>query len=450
MKSFIALAALATMLLTMTSCRDQEQTANGAAAQAPQPPPTNRVDIPPAVRQNLGITFAKVEKRRVAQTLRAPGRFELTPQARHEYRATLPGRVEFLVTQYQGVDAGTPLYRMQSPEWFEIQRETSEALFAIRTTENELRAAEAAIDEHEARIKLTRDRIAALAEAEVRRVELEQQAAELDIALPRLRTDLEIRQSAIAAAKQRFEQVVRRAGALLGLSESSLLETLDYQGERLAHWQTITQIEIRAAEPGVVQSMEVTPGGWVETSGVVLTTINPQSVRFRATGLQADLTLLRSGLPATIVAPRNDGGTPSESISAELIVGLEADPNQRTIELLATPQTLAEWMRPGVSAFLEVETVGTAEPELVVPRSAVVQDGLAHILFRRDPANPDKAIRMDADLGISNDHWAVINSGLKVGDEVVLDGVYELKLATSAQVAKGGHFHADGTFHAEN
>ena len=56
---------------------------------------------------------------------------------------------------------------------------------------------------------------------------------------------------------------------------------------------------------------------------------------------------------------------------------------------------------------------------------------------------------MEADLGVSDGRWAVINSGVKVGDEVVLNGVYELKLATSSTAQKGGHFHADGTFHAE-
>ena len=37
-------------------------------------------------------------------------------------------------------------------------------------------------------------------------------------------------------------------------------------------------------------------------------------------------------------------------------------------------------------------------------------------------------------------------------DEVVLDRAYELKLATamSGTIQKGGHFHADGTFHAED
>lgn len=40
---------------------------------------SDRVAIPAAVRSNLGISFVKVERRRVEQTLRVPGRFEYLP-----------------------------------------------------------------------------------------------------------------------------------------------------------------------------------------------------------------------------------------------------------------------------------------------------------------------------------------------------------------------------------
>jgi multidrug efflux pump subunit AcrA (membrane-fusion protein) len=79
----------------------------------------------------------------------------------------------------------------------------------------------------------------------------------------------------------------------------------------------------------------------------------------------------------------------------------------------------------------------------------VAQDEVKKLIFRRDPKNPDQVIRLDADLGVNDGRWVVINSGLREGDEVVLDGVYELVLSGSGQ-AKGGHFHADGTWHADD
>ena len=101
-----------------------------------------------------------------------------------------------------------------------------------------------------------------------------------------------------------------------------------------------------------------------------------------------------------------------------------------------------------MSAFLEVVTAGGDEA-LAVPRSAVVKDGLHHVFFLRDELDPNTAIRVEADLGADDGRWVHIRSGLRLGDEVVLDGVHELKLATSRSgtVQAGGHFHADGTFH---
>ena len=85
--------------------------------------PTNRVDIPDAVRRNLGVTFAKVESRDVARTLRVPGRFESLPTAHREYRAPLGGRIEILVAQYDRVAAGAPLYRVYAPAWRALEEE---------------------------------------------------------------------------------------------------------------------------------------------------------------------------------------------------------------------------------------------------------------------------------------------------------------------------------------
>nr|MBA3891628.1 hypothetical protein [Gemmatimonadaceae bacterium] len=184
----------------------------------------------------------------------------------------------------------------------------------------------------------------------------------------------------------------------------------------------------------------------------VLSTVDPSLVRFRAQALQADLPKISSAEAARIVPPPSPGFPIAGGVSATMTVGLEAHPAERTVTLIATPQASAEWIRPGVSAFLEIVVRGTEGPALAVPRSAIVQDGLTHVFFRRDPADPNKAIRVEADMGVSDGLWVVLNSGVMRGDEVVLSGAYELKLATqqSGAAQKGGHFHADGDFHGDH
>ena len=87
------LVFLMTGLAIAGGCRDDDGAAplQAAAQPDPQAAPTNRIDVPATVRQNLGITFAKVERRPVTRTIRVPGRFELIPSGRREYRTTLPG-----------------------------------------------------------------------------------------------------------------------------------------------------------------------------------------------------------------------------------------------------------------------------------------------------------------------------------------------------------------------
>ncbi len=96
------LRASLAITMSLAGCAPSPDGAGGekdpeAGAEEVAAAPTNRVDIPAAVRQYLGITFAKVEARNVSQTLRMPGRFEYLPTARREYRTPLDGRVELLV-----------------------------------------------------------------------------------------------------------------------------------------------------------------------------------------------------------------------------------------------------------------------------------------------------------------------------------------------------------------
>jgi hypothetical protein len=72
--------SLAAIIMASASCDSGKETAETAANEGGDAP-TNRIEIPATVRSNIGMTFAKVERRRVADTLRVPGSFELKPLA---------------------------------------------------------------------------------------------------------------------------------------------------------------------------------------------------------------------------------------------------------------------------------------------------------------------------------------------------------------------------------
>lgn len=482
----------------------------GADAHSSSSAVSNRIDIPEHVRRNLGITFAKVETRRVASTLRMPGRFELQPSAKREYSAPLAGRVELLVKQYDKISTGTKLYRLDSADWRRLKQEIAEARAQVGVTSAALLQAQVAQTGGASASQFLKQRIAAgarhvdslkqtLAAAEARVTQVEQlqkmvggklaEVAEARSKVAEARTALtlaeeenadtqretlkqsteggssfatsaslqasyEARRAEYEAARIRLSVNFASAASILGRPTdeiSAAVPSADADTTRPL-WATVDQIEIAAASQGVVQSLQATNGAYVESAKPVITVADPSQVRFRGIALQSDLERLRDGMPARIIPPAGGGsgghsGDIHTGLPGTLTFGQEADPDQRSLDVIITPEGEAHWAKAGVAAYAEAVTDDTEDPAAAIPAAAILQDDLDKIYFRRDPANPDKVIRMVADIGITDGQWVAIESGVKASDEVVLGGVYQLKLAGGGKATKAGHFHADGTFH---
>lgn len=449
---FMFTATTLAFLLAPTGCdRKADKAAAGGDGHNPggEPAaspaaPTNRVDIPASVRQNLGITFAKVESRNVAQTLRVPGRFELLPTARREYRTPLAGRVELLVTQLQKVEPGTPLYRVDAAAWRDLHEQVA-AMRARVESMTPLLATQAQQEKIAAdRATLWEQRIAKLEEIRTAGGGSASQFIEAQ-------ATLSTAQGELAAARGRSAELSAQK-----IQAESDLRSLTARHEVFTRAGGCAQADsestssapytVCAVAPGTVETIGITPGGLAEENGLVLTLVQPDKIRFHAQGLQADLGRLKDGLPARISPPQGGSVELQDAMIGRLQLGLGAEADERTVDLLVVPEHLASWARAGVSAHLEITLAGGTD-ELAIPQSAVARDGAKAIIFRRDPANPDKVIRMEADLGISDGRWVVVNSGVREGDEIVVGGNFQLMLATSGTTEKAGHFHSDGTFH---
>ena len=233
--------------------------------------PTNRIAIPSAVRSNLGITFARAERRRIEDTLRAPGRFEYLPTAAREYRTMLPGRVDVLVEQFDHVEPGTLLFQINAPAWRDIQQEISQAFSDVSKLETKLttvRQVLAAHLRHEESLKHSVEiwmaRVkkleslreaggsrmseftaaqSALATAKAKLASDEERAAEFEAT--RLQTE-----AALIAANSHLELSIDSAAALLGLDSAELLAPASTDQDAPQTWRTITTIEVKATGSG--------------------------------------------------------------------------------------------------------------------------------------------------------------------------------------------------------
>jgi len=463
------------LALLLAGCGGGGEPGGGPAAAAADEPdtPSNRIAVPPAVRRNLGVTFVEVERRRVEKTLRVPGAFELVPTARREYRTMLAGRVELLVEQFDAVEAGAELYRVDSPSWRELQQRIADADSAIRRFERRLETFGPLLEAHRRHEGYLAESIAVLRERADRleslrdagggragelaraRAELAQaktglsEAQEKDAQLAAARAEAE---AELAAARSRRSFLLDSAASLTGLARAVLEEAAGDGGR--PRWARIDVIPVRAEEAGVVEALGLTNGAWADEKTTVLAVVQPRRLRFYASGLQSDLGVLRDGLPARIVPPTPTAGGRAvplqDTMEGTLALGLSGDPAERTVDLFVSPAEPAAWARPGVAAQLEIVTDPAAAPQLAIPLAAVQRDGLVPVIFRRAPDDPNEVIRLEADLGRDDGRWVEVLSGLRDGDRVVLDGAFQLMLSSSGSMQKGGHFHADGTFHEED
>lgn len=461
---------LLTAALPLAGCRhDHDHEQKHTDDHAPQDPSV--IAVPAAVRQNLGITFAKVERRRVAATLRLPGAFELLPNGRRELRPPFAGRVDVRVRPLQQVQPGDVLATLDAPEWRALQRELGELeaellataanvtamqplLAACEQHTQSLRRALQTVEQQVARLEQTQQELGgqaqALGDARLLAAQTESQvaeAAEKHTQTHTRITELEVKQRSL---QQRRLLLLAGMATNAGRSVDELLVVTD----GVPAWQRLAALELRAPAAGVVERLAATSGAWLTAGDLVLTLVDPALVRVRAQALQSDLARLADGLP-TWIEPIG-AVDPQQHVRGELRLGTVGDPLQRTLELFATPRpasTTEPWpafVRGGVAVMLAIETTASGDRELAIPSACVLPDGLQRVLFLRDPKDPDKVRRLEADLGVDDGRFVAVKSGLVDGDEVVLAGAYELVLASSAGAQRGGHFHADGTFHADD
>jgi multidrug efflux pump subunit AcrA (membrane-fusion protein) len=395
-----------------------------AGAQAPQevvePPPSNRTPVPPVVRRNLGITFARATYRPVQATITIPGHFELLTSAQHHYPVPAAGRVKVNVGELDQVRKGQILLELDAPAWRELQRELVDMQTSREETEAQL-----------VRARATR-KVSGIGE-------------KLDSVFA---ADEKAALAAVHSVSERLEQLLAQAATLTGVPENRLRKVKDGQ----PFWRKLNHIPIRAVDDGVVRQVDAASDTWVVEGTEVIHVVHPSDLRFRGKALQADLIdYLRDGQPAYIFPPEGNGrNRRNDPIPGRIRIGITGNPETRTVDVFIDldKDAAQPWVRPQVGAMAEVVVAGDPDlEELAIPLRAVIQDGLETVFFRRAPDDPDTVIRTVADLGPDDGRWVTVYSGLGDNDEVVVDGAYQLKLATTGQKVTTGHFHADGTFH---
>lgn len=337
--------------------------------------PPRRVQISDAVVAAAGIETAAATPQRIAPTVELVGEVVPDPDRTARVGARIAGIVESVaVRPGDKVDEGAVLAVIRAP-----------GLQALR-------ASQAALKAKASSARANADRLRTLAD---KRMAAQQEATAADAEASAL--DAEAR-----ASSERLRA--------LGVGRSR-------RGPIL--------FEVRAPLAGVVIDRGVVAGDPVTETSTVAKVVALDEVWFMAHIFEGDVRRVQEGSPVVVVL----NAYPDDPFDGEVeSISYEVDANARTLSARIPLVNREEKLRLGL--FGQANVVVASEPAratLAVPRAAVTDVLGQTVVFVR---HPDGHFELHAvTLGRSDSHFVEVLHGLRVGEDVVVAGAFNIKSA---------------------
>ena len=425
---------------------------------------TNRLTVPPRVVKNLGITFTKATRGKVGSWVSVPGELYVPDTHRWNLRVPAGGRVVKIAPNWKKVIAGEVIAEVLSPELRHAQQNLLAAETRNESLKQEITAAKARLHSCSVNSRFISD--------------LQKDSFQRLNDLRKLNQDTNAFGARELLSAQREFTEASRAVLEAGLQSDKLSETLrekellgkqaqlkiDEAFEALAlisgrtfedlripfaggeAWKTIESIEIRAPAAGTIVEVFATRGEKLDKNQPLALILDPGELRFRGWLPEGDLSLLKENTTVRIEFPGEIPPITTTLLGPRPL----ADSKTRRVQVEADVPNPDRKLPQGLSATAQVLVKESAREEVLLPPDCIVNDGLEKIVFRRDPENPEVVIRTPVELGLRGGGQVEIISGVLAGDSVVEKGIHQLKQSGLGKAPKGGHFHADGTWHLKD
>jgi RND family efflux transporter MFP subunit len=200
---------------------------------------------------------------------------------------------------------------------------------------------------------------------------------------------------------------------VLGLSEAEV-EAVRTSGD------VDTRITLYAPIAGKVTDTTPVVGSMADPSTTLLTIVDPRTLCVDAEIYERDLAKLHAGQEVAVTVPAYPGETFRGRIG---YIGDEVKAETRTITVRTEVENASERLKPGMYAdvklFLEEEA-----PALALPERAVLDHlGEKMVFLKTEEGYLPQAVQ----VGTRQGGYVEIVRGLEEGDEVVLEGNYQLK-----------------------
>jgi cobalt-zinc-cadmium efflux system membrane fusion protein len=388
--------------------------------------------VTPETAAHIGLKTAEVDFGAVEEVLRLSGIVRASPDRHWTIATRTAGKVLSVHVQVgDRVTTGDLLVTIDSPELARNVYEARKLAADYQRLLVEIARSEGRIKQ--LRVDVENAEVAAeLAEAELARSEAAgERVIPLNVLAERrsmvLKARGEARRKAVDVDVETKEsEALRNLAAALRLSRDALLAMVNIEAgqgeviEQVNDEASIHLVRLRAPADGVVVARSARAGHWAtagesllevaDFSTVLIEGELPESLLGRMAARQSDRARIRIAADPTFVA---EGRV--RFISPVLD------------EVKRTAHVLVEAENPGAlrgGMFADLAIVLREEPDaVVVPASAVIQDGPVHFVFVK---LGDTYQKQDINPGIVSDEVVEVLDGLAPGDVVVSQGAYSL------------------------
>ena len=254
-------------------------------------------------------------------------------------------------------------------------------------------------------------------------------------ALPR--KDLDQAGVAYVRARNRYDIAQRHLQALQAGGKQQEMKAAQGQlqsakGKYQGSEAQLNYTEIRSPIDGVVTDRPLHVGEMAAAGTPLITIMDTSQVVARAHIPQDQAALLKVDDPATIVAPGRD-----QELDAKVtVISPALDPNSTTVEVWVQAPNPRRKLRPGSNVQVEMVS-GKVPNAIVVPASALLRSSQGETSVMVVGAD-GRAHRQAVKIGVQQENYIQIASGLNVGATVITQGAYGLADNTPVHVEEAG------------
>jgi multidrug efflux pump subunit AcrA (membrane-fusion protein) len=243
-------------------------------------------------------------------------------------------------------------------------------------------------------------------------------------AVPRKRVE-----EALTAVKV-AEQEVAAATKQVALLDNQIKQA--QAGQTIFRAPTVNQptriFPLTAPVAGIVNEIKATSGQQVETATQILTISNLSTVLLQAQVFEKDLPIVRESTRASFTASALSGevytiGTP-DGEGRLISIGQTVDPQTRTVPVIYEVKNPLQRLRDGNFVDITIDTSGDTKVIAVPKKSVVNEQGQTFVFVFTGGENFEKR---PVALGAEGADFYEVKTGLKEGDRIVTEGVYQLR-----------------------